>query len=568
MLNDMKISHRLFLLVGFLSALLVGICAVGLRGMMLASSGFETVYLDRVVPLKQLKKIPDYYGFGAIDVAHKVECGVMSWGEGRRILGETLVGIDATWNAYNTTQMIPQERDLATNARARIQAASEALFELKHILVAEDKARLVRFKQSALYPAVDPVLATMDELVDLQLKLAKDEYERAKKRYELTRDLCAAGVVAGLLMGVLFAALLIRGITRPLSAAVDAANKVASGDFTATIEPGSRDEVGQLLSALRNMMEKLSSVIAEVRLEADSLARASAEVRSGASEADSSSAQVSSASQHLSQGASEQVASIEQTVARLTTLTTSVAENAESGRRMEADARRSEERAMKGQAAVKAAMETMRSILEKLAFVDEIAHTTNMLSLNASIEAARAGALGRGFAVVAAEVRSLAHKSRDVSGDIRDMAASSLTVGEKCRAEMDALVESIQETRVVAQDVAAKSGHQRAGVEAVAQALGHIATVTQRNASAAEEMSSTAEEMSAHARGLSGMSVEIEAQSEALRRLVAFFQVRRDEGSAPGVPRLRRANRGAASAGSLAHSEMATQPLRTFSGSK
>jgi methyl-accepting chemotaxis protein len=522
--------------------------------MMLASSGFETVYLDRVVPLKQLKKIPDFYGFGAIDVAHKVASGTMSWSDGRRILDASIAGIDETWRAYNTTWMIPEEKALVASAQPRMKVASEALLELKDILAAENKERLLRFSESDLYPAIDPVVGTLDELVDLQLKVAKDEYEQAKRRYELTRDISTAGVAVGLLVGILFAALLIRGITRPLSAAVDAANRMAGGDLTAKIEPGSRDEVGQLLSALQNMIEKLSSVIAEVRLEADSLASASAEVRSGASEADASSAQVSSVSQHMSHGASEQVASIDQTVARLTTLTASVVENAESGRQMVADARRSEERALKGQAAVRDAMATMRLILEKLVFVDEIAHTTNILSLNASIEAARVGALGRGFAVVAAEVRHLADKCRGVSGEIRTMTAASIGVGERCREEIDGIVTAILETRQVAQDVAAKSGEQQRVVEAVAEAMNHIATVTQQNASAAEEMSSTAEEMSAHARGLSAMSIEIESQSETLRRLVAFFQIQRDGGSARGSPLLRRANPRAASADRVAHS--------------
>ena len=541
MLKHRKISHRLFILVGFLSALLVGASAIGLRGMMLASSGLETVYQDRVVPLKQLKKLTDLYGFGAIDVTHKIEARAISWSEGRRILDVTLAEVEKTWEGYNSTSLTEEEKTLVARARPRMQVASEALFDLKSILVAEDMERLLRFKQKDLYPAIDPIVGVMDDLVDLQLRVAKVEYEHAKQRYEVTRDIGLAIVAAGLFAAAAFAIFLIRGITKPLSVAVETANRIASGDLTATIKPGSRDEIGQLLSALRNMVEKLSSVIAEVRMEADALARASAEVRSQAVDAGASSEQVSEASQHISQGASEQVASIEPTVERLRELTASVAENAESGRRMETDARRSEERAIKGQAAVRDAVDTMRSILEKLTFVDEIARTTHILSLNATIEAARVGALGRGFSIVAAEVRRLAERCRDVSGEIRVMTASSIGVGERCRAEIDELVEAILETRRVAQDVAEKSSEQRAIMEAVTEGMAPIATVTQRNASAAEEMSSTAEEMSAQAQGLAAMSVEIERQSEALQRLVAFFRIHQYEARKPDKRRLLRA---------------------------
>lgn len=534
MLGDMKIGSRLFLLVGFLSALLVAVCATGLHGMMLASSGFATIYRDRVVPLKQLKMIPDLYGFGVIDVAHKVEAGAMSWSEGRRVLEVSVASINEYWMAYAGTSMTDEEERLVTLVRPRMQEAARAVEELRFIILTEDVARLTEFTHKRLYPAVDPIVGIMDELVDVQLRVAKDQYEQARGRYETTRDIGVASVIVGLFLSVIFASLLIRGITRPLKAAVDAANQIAAGDLTASLKPGSRDELGQLLSALQNMIEKLSLVISNVRSEADAFALASAGILSGADDVASASAQSSSTSQSIAQGASEQVGAIEQTLAQLQELTDAAAQNAESSGRMERVAQKSAGDVVESQATVKVVVEAMTTVLEKLSFVDEIAFKTTMLSLNASIEAARAGEHGRGFSVVAAEVRWLAEQSREASKEIRCLASSSIAVAERSRQMIAALVESIQETTRIAQEVAAISSDQRSGIAVVSEAMDQISKVTQHNASVSEEMSATAEEMSGQAYELSQTAAGMARQSELLQGMMAFFKIRESKGGALG----------------------------------
>jgi methyl-accepting chemotaxis protein len=246
------------------------------------------------------------------------------------------------------------------------------------------------------------------------------------------------------------------------------------------------------------MAEKLASVIAEVRTGADALSSASG--------------QVSATAQQLSQGTGEQAASLEQTTSSLQEMTASIAANASASQRTERVATEGARSAEESGKAVAQTVDAMRSIAERISVIEEIAYQTNLLALNAAIEAARAGAHGKGFAVVATEVRKLAERSQKAAKEIGELAGRSVAIAEHSGALQTELVAVIRNTAELVQRVSATSQEQSAGVGQVTNAMTAVDQVTQRNASAAEELSSTAE--------------EVAAQAESLQQLVAFFHLK------------------------------------------
>lgn len=340
-------------------------------------------------------------------------------------------------------------------------------------------------------------------------------------------------VLLSALVGVSLA--VARSVTRPLAEAVAVAGALARGDVANDIEASSNDEIGQLLAAMNAMtgylreMAGVADDIAAGNLDVEVRPRAADDrfgqaflamthklaaviggLRDTAASVSLAATQVSSSSQTLSQGTSEQAASVEETSAALEQMNASITQNARNSAEMEKMAIAGVASAEQTGDAVREAVEAMERIAARILVVEEIAHQTNLLSLNAAIEAARAGPNGKGFAVVAAEVRKLAERSREAAKEIGQVAGNSATVAARSTALLDELIPAIRRTATLVQEVAAASNEQAVGVAEISRALALVDQVTQQNAAAAEELASTAEDM-AH-------------QSTTLRRSVSFFR--------------------------------------------
>jgi methyl-accepting chemotaxis protein len=363
-----------------------------------------------------------------------------------------------------------------------------------------------------------------DQAQEVLIRQINPDYLKGQKAYQELQDFMSArnlkeseelhadlaflnlltlGAIAfAVLLGGAASVYLVRAITRPLDAAVALTRRVADGDLSAKIEIASRNEFGQLLSALRDMTGSLAGIVGEVRTESEVIATASSQIASG--------------NMDLSSRTEQQASSIEETASSVEKLTSTVRQNADNARQANALAATASEVAARGGVVVAEVVGTMgtindsaRKIVDIIAVIDSIAFQTNILALNAAVEAARAGEQGRGFAVVASEVRNLAQRSASAAKEIKELITDSVEkvdsgsrLVNQAGTTMEEIVLSVTRVADIMTEISSASVEQRAGIEQIHQAIGQMDQATQQNAALVEEAASAAQSLEESAAGL------------------------------------------------------------------
>jgi methyl-accepting chemotaxis protein len=346
--------------------------------------------------------------------------------------------------------------------------------------------------QKEFFDAADALTKFQEELMTQD-----GEQMEADGRFAttMTEGLTALAALVAMVIAVLTA----RSITVPIAQAVVFATKVADGDLSSTTQTNSKDETGQLLSALVHMQTNLVRIVGSVQRGSEGVATASAEIAQGNND--------------LSARTEQQASALEETAASMEQLSSTVQQNADTARKANQLAMNASSVAIKGGEVVGQVVQTMKGINDSsrrisdiISVIDGIAFQTNILALNAAVEAARAGDQGRGFAVVASEVRSLAGRSAEAAKEIKSLIGASVERVEQGTALVDQagvtmtdLVDSIKRVTDLMSEISAASNEQAAGVSQVGEAVTQMDQVTQQNAALVEEMAAAASSLKSQA---------------------------------------------------------------------
>lgn len=360
-------------------------------------------------------------------------------------------------------------------------------------------------------PLADQIVVNLRKLRDTINSDAQKTVSEARAQENFTRILVTIIIVVALLLIVAAAILLTRSITGPLRQVVNTAQGIAGGDLTYRIDVHGDDEMTQLSQAMLQMQSELRNTIAHITQSSSELASASEELSAVAEDSTSHLMRQNDEVQQAASAVTEMSAAIDE-VARNAGATAEASNESARFAHEGRDRVRDTVSSLRGMttefthtsATIEGLADQSRDIGKVLDVIRAIADQTNLLALNAAIEAARAGEAGRGFAVVADEVRALAHRTQVSTQEIEQMIDKVQSGTNVAVVSMRDSVEQANKTLEIA-EIAGNS------LDAIYERAGQISERNLVIASAAEEQAAVAREVDRNIVNISDLSMQTAA---------------------------------------------------------
>lgn len=339
----------------------------------------------------------------------------------------------------------------------------------------------------------------LEEIADMGYSSAQSRDKAATE--EMNSDVRNIILITLFLLVVSSAAgfLFNQDIKKRLGQLGQSADRIAEGDLATEVVTSTGDELGDVAASFEIMRQRVHKVLLEINQGAD-------QVAAGAHN-------VSDASVALSQGASQQAASVEQLSASIAEIASQTASNAQNAEKANDLTVGTKEKAQLGNEEMQEMLSAMEEINASSAniskiikVIDEIAFQTNILALNAAVEAARAGQHGKGFAVVAEEVRNLAARSAKAAKETTDMIEGSMAkvetgreIAHKTADALNAIVGDVSSVADIVANIAKASNEQKLALEQINQGVQQVSQVVQANSSTSEEAATASQNLNQQA---------------------------------------------------------------------
>ncbi|MFA7240797.1 MAG: methyl-accepting chemotaxis protein [Sulfuricellaceae bacterium] len=534
MLDNMKLSARLIFLTAALLALSAAIGGIGLFVSGKANNALEVVFESKVTPIVQLNSITRTNLSNRLAISNAF---VRPEDMAKHIqkIADNKAEIDKAWPVFLASLTDEEDRVLAarfTEVRTRFveEGIKPAMAAMRANNVAEVKRIIVEH--------IAPLEAAMDEslnaLVEMEKRDAGKLHEESEATFKTMRMVSIALLLAGVALGSMMGFAIIRSVLRQLGGdpkdVAQVVNVMASGNFS--LQPDRLPVTGSLLANTYAMQQQLRGMITAVKEQANQVGDMARNLAAAAK-------QIAANVNHEAGEVSSMAAAIEE----LSVSTTHISDQGGSAKRIANDSRSNAEqgalvvnKTVTGLLATAQEIETASGEVSRLGedasrisdvvrVIKEIADQTNLLALNAAIEAARAGEQGRGFAVVADEVRKLAERTANATNEINQMstkigevvghALSSMgkvvettregvTDAETAQSSISGIQQSFGEVAKMIDDISASLAEQNAAATGLANSTEHVAAMSEENAAAAQsllELANALESKAAQVRG-------------------------------------------------------------------
>ncbi len=525
LLHNLTIRAKLALMIALASLLLVAVGLSGLLGTRAAQQVAKSIYEDRLVVIDIFNKVRNYQNITRVAVlAARLETDAFEILAHADRVRSNVFQIEQLLQQYSQRPISGKEKALFDDYVAKRQRFGvEAVMPMLDLLQAEKRDEAEALFKSTLEPLYAQLSNAADALIEYHTGAAQQEYAAAAKQAKATLIISIASIVIGVALSVVLGFFIARGIARGVAAVERAAGRLADGDLTASVDIQGKDELAQIAASFNRMARHMAEVIGEVRA-------SSSQVSQNADAMAGTASQVADSSRTQTQRAAEAASSVESlnqafkdiavTSENIVRAANEARDFSEQGNRVVADAVQGIEkvaRTVSDSAATIAELgQRSTQIGQILSVIKDIADQTNLLALNAAIEAARAGEQGRGFAVVADEVRKLAERTAAATNEITAMIGAIQKDTAQAVTTMEQGSSEVREGVALANQAGQALANINRSVAAVVEMIGRIADATRAQSQASDTLTATVEEIARMARANSAAVEETAAVSREM----------------------------------------------------